>query len=116
MVAASTTLALEADAAVTVSFLTLALAQVWHVFNMTEPGQGAIANDVTRNPYVWGAILLCLVLVLLACYLPPLAAVLKLTEPDGPIWAVILVASLLSMAAGRIALLAIGRLAGSRPA
>lgn len=116
MIAAGTTLALEADAAVTVSFLTLALAQVWHVFNMTEPGQGAIANDVTRNPYVWGAILLCLVLVLLACYLPPLAAVLKLTEPDAPIWAVILVASLLSMAAGRIALLAIGRLAGSRPA
>jgi Ca2+-transporting ATPase len=113
MAIAANGMGLEAHAVVTVSFLTLALAQIWHVFNMTEPGQRAIRNDVTRNPYVWGAILICLALIALACYLPPLAAVLKLTGPDARAWAVVLVASFLSMIVGRLVGVVIRQLTAS---
>jgi Ca2+-transporting ATPase len=45
--------------AVTISFLTLAFAQLWHVFNMRDHGSHPLRNDVVRNPYVWGALALC---------------------------------------------------------
>jgi Ca2+-transporting ATPase len=45
--------------AVTLSFLSLVLAQLWHVFNMRDRGTHLIRNDITRNPYVWGALALC---------------------------------------------------------
>jgi Ca2+-transporting ATPase len=98
---------LGGNAVVTVAFLTLALAQIWHVFNMadnvTDSGQPPLVNDVTRNPYVWAAVLFCLGLIAAACYLPPLADVLKLTRPDAGAWAVVLGTSLASMMLGRLA-------------
>jgi Ca2+-transporting ATPase len=39
-------------AAVTVSFLSLALSRLWHVFNMRERRTGVFANQVMRNR--WG--------------------------------------------------------------
>ena len=62
--------------ATTISFLTLALAQLWHVFSMREAGSGWWRNEVTRNPWVWGALLLCLALIGLALEWPRLAAIL----------------------------------------
>ncbi|MEJ2055907.1 MAG: HAD-IC family P-type ATPase, partial [Calditrichaceae bacterium] len=50
---------LTKERAVTISFLTLALARLWHIFNMREPGSPFFKNEVTRNPFVWGAIFLC---------------------------------------------------------
>jgi Ca2+-transporting ATPase len=100
---------LEGGAVVTVSFLTLALAQIWHTFNMTDPGQPLLVNDVTRNPYVWGAVLVCLTLIGVACYLPPLAEVLKLTPPDGRAWGIVLGTSLSAMVLGRVVAISLGR-------
>ncbi|MHC4992813.1 MAG: cation-translocating P-type ATPase, partial [Planctomycetota bacterium] len=40
------------ERAVTVSFLALAMAQVWHVFNMRERGSSPLSNDVARSPWV----------------------------------------------------------------
>jgi Ca2+-transporting ATPase len=74
-------LGLEAGPAVTVAFLTLALAQLWNVFNLRDPAGGLWRNDVTRNPYVWGALGLCLGLVAAAVWLPGLADVLGLPDP-----------------------------------
>jgi Ca2+-transporting ATPase len=114
-VATLAAMALARDAAgfdgggvVTVSFLTLALAQIWHVFNMADSRQPLLVNDVTRNPYVWGAALLCLVLISIACYLPPLAEVLRLTPPDLRAWVIVLATSLSAMLLGRAAVLALG--------
>ncbi|MBU2484202.1 MAG: cation-translocating P-type ATPase, partial [Alphaproteobacteria bacterium] len=45
-------LRLESGPAVTVAFLTLALAQLWNVFNVRDADSGLIGNEVTRNPYV----------------------------------------------------------------
>ena len=116
MVLARDVMTLEGSAIVTVSFLTLAMAQIWHVFNMADPGQPLLVNDVTRNPYVWGAVLACLGLIAAACYVPPLAEVLKLTSPDARAWAVVLATSLASMVLGRMATVLIGRwFAASNP-
>ena len=76
-------LQLDAGAAVTVAFLTLALAQLWNVFNVRDADAGLIDNEVTRNAYVWGALALCLGLIGLAVWLPSLASLLGLPDP-GP--------------------------------
>jgi Ca2+-transporting ATPase len=63
---------------VTISFLTLALAQLWHVFNMRDSGSRVFKNDIVRSPYIWGALFLCLGLLIIAIYVPFLANLLKL--------------------------------------
>ncbi len=67
------------------SFLTLALAQVWHVFNMRIRGTAMLRNDVVANPWVWGAVVTCLALLAAALYLPALALALGTESPgrDG---------------------------------
>jgi P-type Ca2+ transporter type 2C len=110
MVLARDGLGLDGGAVVTLSFLTLALAQIWHVFNMADRGQPLLVNDVTRNPYVWGAVLLCLALIAVACYAPPLAEVLKLTPPDVSGWAIVLATSLSAMVLAKAAAVGLGRL------
>ncbi len=79
--------------AVTMSFLTLALAQLWHVFNMRNPGTSLLRNVVTCNPYVWGALVLCIVLIGMAYAVPPVADVLRLAPLDGAAWAVVIAMS-----------------------
>ena len=82
-VAALAWLHLDEAQAVTVAFLTLALAQLFNVFNLRAPETGPFRNEVIRNPHVWGAILLCLGLIAAALWLPALAGVLGLVDP-GP--------------------------------
>ena len=78
------------ERAVTVSFLTLAFSQLFHVFNMREKGMGLFRNAVTRNPWVWGAFALCTAIMLFAVYMPSVGAILH-TVPLGVTgWAIIL--------------------------
>ena len=77
------------EQAVTVSFLTLAFGQLWHVFNTRSAGSGLFRNGVTRNPYVWCALALCTGLLLAATYVPGLADALKVRSPGLSGWAVI---------------------------
>jgi Ca2+-transporting ATPase len=93
-------LAATAQQAVVVAFLTLALAQLWHVLNMRPAGSGRLGNIVTRNPFVWGALGLCLGLLGLAVYCRPLAQVLHLAPPDARQWGLIAAASLLPLVPG----------------
>jgi Ca2+-transporting ATPase len=90
--------------AVTVSFLTLAFAQLFHVFNMREPGSGLLRNEITENPLVWGAILLCTGLLLAAVYLPPLREALALSLPGAQEWLLILGMGAVPMLVGQAAL------------
>lgn len=66
---------------VTVAFVTLALAQLWNVFNVRAAEAHVLRNEVTRNPWVWGAIAFCLLLIAAALWLPGLADILKLPDP-----------------------------------
>lgn len=88
--------------AVTLSFLTLAFAQLWHVFNMREPDSDMIHNSVTGNKWIWAAAVLCIMLLLSALYLPALSGVMELQAPDSTGWQVIITMSLMPLAAGEI--------------
>ena len=83
-------LGLQNEALVTVSFLTLAFAQLWHVFNMRGRGSGVLRNAVTGNPYVWAAVALCIAIFFLAIDAPPLAAALQVIPPDRGGWTLVL--------------------------
>ncbi|MCP4300222.1 MAG: cation-transporting P-type ATPase [Gammaproteobacteria bacterium] len=80
--------------AVTVSFCTLAFAQMWHVFNMRDEIGRVFDNEITRNSWIWVALLTCVALVLAAVYLPVLKDVLRLADPGVAGWALIIPASL----------------------
>jgi Ca2+-transporting ATPase len=110
MISASTLLALvistqwrgmASEQATTVSFLTIALAQLWHVFNMRSRGSGLLRNAVTQNRFVWYALALCLALILSALHVPVLAAALQ-TVPIGlEGWVVALGCSALPLLVGQ---------------
>ncbi|HEX5136586.1 MAG TPA: cation-transporting P-type ATPase [Planctomycetota bacterium] len=87
--------------AISVAFLTLAFAQVIHVFNMRDRGSPFFRNEVTRSPFVWGAVGICAWLLLAAVYVPALSHVLRLPPPDGRGWLVILLAAGLTWVAGQ---------------
>jgi Ca2+-transporting ATPase len=101
-------------AAVSVSFLALALAQVWHVFNMRHRGSGLFSNEVTRNPFVWGAIGLCLVLLLAAVYIPVVGMALRVFDPGPAGWMVAVTSSLVPLFVGQVWLSLTGRAEGSK--
>lgn len=94
-------LKLTIHGAVTVSFLTLAFAQLWHVFNMRSRDSSILSNDITRNAYVWGALVLCAALILLAFYLPSLSRVLRLEVLEANAWALVLSASFMPLLVGQ---------------
>jgi Ca2+-transporting ATPase len=89
------------ERAVTVSFLPLSLARLCHVFNMREAGSGMVRNEITRNPFVWGALVICLGLLAAALYIPGLRHVLRLTSPGAEGWWIILAAGVLPLLVGQ---------------
>jgi len=99
---ALTFLGLPQQQAVTLSFLTLAFAQLWHVFNMRDVDAHVLRNDITRNPYVWGALVLCVALLLIAVYVPFLAELLSLSRPSLSEWAWVMGFSLAPLVLGQI--------------
>ncbi len=94
-------LGLDEQRAVTVSFLTLAFGKLWFVYNLRAPGTSLLRNDIVRNPWVAGAILLCIVLLLAAVYVAPLSAVLKTSPPGGAGWLLLLGMSLVPLLVGQ---------------
>jgi Ca2+-transporting ATPase len=80
-----------------VAFLTLAFAQLFHVFNMSSAGSGMLVNDITRNKFVWIALLICALLLGFVYMIPSLRLVLGLQLLSIEMW-------LLSVAAGFIPL------------
>lgn len=99
-------LGVDAEAAVTVSFLTLAFGQLWHVFNMRQPTSGVFSNEVTRNRYVWAAVGFCVLLLFGAVYIPGVAGVLEIQSPTLEAWGVVAIMSLVPLGVGQLVLLA----------
>lgn len=97
-------LILPTEEAITVAFLTLALAQVWNVVNMRAPGTDIFRNEVTHNPWVWAAISLCLGLIGAAIWLPGLSEVLSLPNPGAAGLALAAGFSTLQLVLGQIVL------------
>jgi len=88
----------------TVAFLTLAMAQLWHVFTMRNPSSGWIRNEITGNPWIWAALGLCAALLLLAVYWPPLAGVLSVADPGVSGWTLAVTFSLVPLLVGQLTL------------
>ena len=80
--------------AVSIAFLTQGFGTLWHVTNVRERGSRFLANDVTRNPFVWGALALCTGLLLATVHVPVLREVLMIEPPDTTGWLVVFGASL----------------------
>ncbi|NEQ31736.1 MAG: cation-transporting P-type ATPase [Leptolyngbya sp. SIO4C5] len=95
-------LGLDESQSVTVSFLTLAFGRLWHVFNMRSPSTNIFQNEVSTNPYVWGALLVCTGLLLSAVYLPGLSPALQTVHPTLQGWGLILVMSFFPLIVGQI--------------
>jgi len=93
---------IEEPRAVTISFITLAFVQLWHVLNMRSSGSKLVDNEVFNNSYIWGAILLSTVLILMAVYLPGLSFVLKTINPQLDGWLIIIGMSLIPLILGQI--------------
>lgn len=60
------------------AFYTLVLAQLFNVFNMPKRSESFFKNEVSNNIWVWGAILLSLVITLAAYLIPPISNALSL--------------------------------------
>jgi P-type Ca2+ transporter type 2C len=88
-------LGFEQRRAVTISFLTLAFGKLWFVYNLRNPGSRMFTNDVVRNPYVAGSILLCIGLLLAAVYVPVLSGILQTRDPGPQGWLLLLGMSLI---------------------
>ena len=69
---------------------------------MRDPGSALVLNEVTRNPFVWGALVLCAGLLLAVAYLPGPAAVLGLEPPGADGWVLVLAFSPLPVLVGPV--------------
>jgi Ca2+-transporting ATPase len=71
-----------------VAFLTLAFAQIFHVFNMSSNNSHLLINEITKNKFVWLAIIICISLLLLVYALPQMRLVLGLESLSVELWLV----------------------------
>jgi P-type Ca2+ transporter type 2C len=93
-------LELTGDEVTTITFYTLAIAQLWHVFNMRNWRQNMIMNPITSNAYVWLAIAICLLILVIAGLQSDLAAALQLTPISSAAWSLVFFFSLLPLVIG----------------
>ncbi len=93
---------LPAAEAATIAFLTLALCQLVHVYNMRARDEGVLINSVTRNAYVWAALGLCVCLLAAAFYLPGLSDVMALSPLHAPLLALPVSAGLVLLVLGQL--------------
>jgi len=87
------------DLARTVAFMTIAIVQLFHIFNVREGGIVRLDWSLFTNRYVWGAIVLVVGLQALAVYQPLLNRVLQTVPLDAGGLTVVLVATLAVMVA-----------------
>lgn len=72
--------------ATTVAFCVLALVQTFHVFNARSLDRSIFSRQQAHNPWIWGAVLLCLGLQVAAVELPALQQVLGTSPLDTRDW------------------------------
>ena len=102
LIAAINWLELATEQAATVSFLTIALSQLWHVFNMRSRHSGLWRNVVTENRFVWCALLLCVGLILTAVNAPMLSEALQIAPIGAQGWALAIGCSLITLIGGQV--------------
>ena len=71
------------------AFYTLVLAQLLNIFNMPSRKTSFLVNEVTQNPWVWGALILCVIIVVITNLIPVVAETLSLVPLTLGQWAII---------------------------
>ncbi len=90
-------LGLDKETANAVAFMTLALGQLLHIFNMRTSGPRPLVNEITTNVWIWLAVALCLAINLGALYAPVVSDVLHLRGPTLQGWYVAIAMTLLPL-------------------
>jgi Ca2+-transporting ATPase len=80
-----------------VAFTALAFAQLFHVFNMSSPKSDFIVNEITKNHFVWYAIIICSGLIATVYFIPQMRTVLGLEVIPTNAWIVAIVASFIPL-------------------
>jgi len=84
--------------AVTITFMTLAMAQVFHTFSARSQTRSMFSARLFTNGWLWGATLICVLLQLAAVYLPLLRDILRTVPLTAADWGLIASGSLLPVA------------------
>jgi Ca2+-transporting ATPase len=72
----------------TIALFSLVAIQLGHTFNCRSRSR-TVFDGLFRNPFLWIAVAVVVLLQLLAVYFPPLAAILGTTQPSTTDWLVI---------------------------
>ncbi|HPH46474.1 MAG TPA: cation-translocating P-type ATPase [Chryseolinea sp.] len=88
----------DAETCNNITFLALAFAQLWHVLNLSHHKISFIQNEVTRNVYVWFALLFCSIIIMIFYWIHPLSKIIGLQTLTGTSWLIIGITSLVPIA------------------
>ncbi|MBC7425562.1 MAG: cation-transporting P-type ATPase, partial [Bacteroidia bacterium] len=78
-----------------ITFFSLTFAQLWHVLNLSSRKVSFFKNEITRNLYNWGALLLCIVIVAVFYFISPLNTYIDLQKLSSTTWLIIAVTSII---------------------
>lgn len=78
----------------TAGFMTLAMVQLFHVFNVRRKNGLGFDRTIFRNTYLWGAIVLTMSLQFLAVYTPFMQTILHTTALSASMWLIVLAGTL----------------------
>lgn len=81
--------------AMTITFMTLALAQTFHAFNARSQMESTLNKRLFSNRWLWGAIAICVLLQVAAVYVPFLQVVLRTVPLNLEDWTLVMGLSLL---------------------
>ena len=74
---------------VTIAFMTLAMAQVFHTFNARSRTKSAFTARLFTNRWLWGAVVICILLQVAAVTVPLLRSVLRTVPLGAADWGLI---------------------------
>lgn len=77
-----------------IAFFSLALSQLWHVFNLSSRKISFLKNEITQNIFIWTAITICLIIMVVFYLVSPLNTIIGLQKLDFNIWVIIILTSL----------------------
>jgi Ca2+-transporting ATPase len=80
-----------------VAFITLAFAQLFHVFNMSSAHSKLFLNEITKNKFIWIALIICTILMMIVYVLPQMRLVLGLTILSNEVWLLSILAGLIPL-------------------
>jgi Ca2+-transporting ATPase len=81
----------------TITFITLAFAQLFHVFNMASLRSKIVVNEVTTNKFVWLAMVICIGLIVMVYSVTPIRVAIGLIVLPGKAWIIVVMAALIPL-------------------